>query len=88
MDASNLRACRIAYVFRIANLTILWYYYYGMIKHFSHFIRYINERGESMNDSFLKTVLRDICADITPDEVRAKMLLQLILEQLKPPKKE
>ena len=41
-----------------------------------------------MNDSFLKTVLRDICADITPDEAQAKMLLQLILEQLKPPKKE
>lgn len=40
-----------------------------------------------MDDSFLKTALRDICADITPDEARAKMLLQLILEQLKPPKK-
>ena len=40
-----------------------------------------------MDDSFLKTVLRDICADITPDEVRAEMLLQIILEQLKPPKK-
>ena len=40
-----------------------------------------------MDDSFLKTALRDICADITPDEVRAEMLLQIILEQLKPPKK-
>ena len=60
----------------------------SIIKQFSHFIRYISERGESMDDSFLKTALRDICADITPDEARAKMLLQLILEQLKPPKKE
>ena len=40
-----------------------------------------------MNDSFLRTVLRDICADITPDEVRAEKMLQIILEQLKPPKK-
>ena len=36
-----------------------------------------------MNDSFLKTVLRDICADISPDEAKIQKLLQTILEQLK-----
>ena len=40
-----------------------------------------------MNDSFLRQVLRDICADITPDEARMEKLLQIILEQLKPPEK-
>lgn len=36
-----------------------------------------------MNDRFLRKVLRDICADISPDEVKIQKLLQTILEQLK-----
>ena len=40
-----------------------------------------------MNDDYLKKVLCDICADISPDEAKAQMLLQMILERLRLMKK-
>ena len=41
-----------------------------------------------MNDDYLKKLLRDICADISPDEAKAQMLLKTILERLKLTKKQ